>query len=85
MFDVTDVEEHTEDINFAFFDGSSWVVNGKGRLELVDVTGRILYTNNLSGDQSRVDLSHYAKGIYLLRLWEGNRFRVQKIVIYKYK
>ena len=82
VFDVTDVEEHTEDINFAFFDGSSWVVNGKGRLEVVDVLGRILHAETLHGDQNRVSLDNYAKGIYLLRLWEGDTPKIQKIIMH---
>ncbi len=82
VFDVTDVEEHTEDINFAFFDGSSWVVNGKGRLEVVDVLGRILHAETLHGDQNRVNLDNYAKGIYLLRLWEGDTPKIQKIIMH---
>lgn len=82
VFDVTDVEEHSEDINFAFFDGSSWVVNGKGRLEVVDVLGRILHAETLHGDQNRVNLDNYAKGIYLLRLWEGDTPKIQKIIMH---
>ncbi len=82
VFDVTDVEEHTEDINFAFFDGSSWVVNGKGRLEVVDVLGRVLHAETLHGDQNRVSLDNYAKGIYLLRLWEGDTPKIQKIIMH---
>lgn len=83
VFNVTDVEEN-EDLNtFAFFNGNgSLVVNGTGRLEVVDVTGRILYTEDLYNDQNHVNLSRYAKGVYTLRLWDSDKARIQKIVMY---
>ena len=84
VFDVTDVEENN-DTNlktFAFNDGNSWVVNGTGRLEVIDVTGRILYTEDLHNEQNHVNLNRYAKGVYLLRLWSNDKARIQKIVLH---
>ena len=50
---------------------------------VLDVTGRVLYTNYLSGDQSRISLNHYAAGTYLLRLVKNDKnVKTQKIVIY---
>ncbi|MBQ4035486.1 MAG: T9SS type A sorting domain-containing protein, partial [Paludibacteraceae bacterium] len=80
----TGVEENdgeTAISNFAFFDGSQWVVNGKGRLELVDVTGRVLHAERLYGDQNTVSLGGFSSGLYLLRLTDGKNVMVQKIVI----
>ena len=69
--------------NFAYFDGTNWVINGSGQLELLDVTGRVLYSDYLSGDQSRVSLNNYAAGTYMLRLVNTNKnVKAQKIVIY---
>ena len=85
LFSVAGTYEIDNDThgNFAFFDGTNWVIDGSGQLELLDVTGRVLYTNYLSGDQSRVSLNEYAAGTYLLRLVEGKQnVKVQKIVIY---
>ena len=66
---------------FAFFDGNQWVVNGGGHLQLVDMLGRVLHSELLPGDQNRVSL-HYASGVYLLRLVNGNAIKTQKIVIH---
>jgi hypothetical protein len=83
VFNVTDVEEKEDFNTFAFFSGSgSLVVNGTGRLEVIDVTGRILYTEDLYNDQNHVNLSRYAKGVYTLRLWNSDKARIQKIVMY---
>ena len=79
----TDVEENEETVtdNFAFFDGSDWVVNGQGQLTVTDMTGRTVYTSNLTNDQNRVSLNGVANGIYLMRVANGQNVNVQKIII----
>ncbi len=79
----TDVEENEEVVtdNFAFFDGSDWVVNGQGQLTVTDMTGRTVYTSNLVNDQNRVSLNGVANGIYLMRVANGQNVNVQKIII----
>ncbi len=79
----TDVEENEETVtdNFAFFDGSDWVVNGQGQLTITDMTGRTVYTSNLTNDQNRVSLNGVANGIYLMRVANGQNVNVQKIVV----
>lgn len=81
-FAVTDVEEYNEDDNgFAWFDGSEWVINGKGNLDVVDVLGRTIYSTRLTNDQNRVNLNNVAKGVYMLRVSEGTSTKVQKVVV----
>ena len=82
-FDVTDVEEHEEDINhsFAFFDGSQWMVTGNGELEFIDLQGRVLSRMRVSGGQSRVNLPDVASGMYLFRLTNGQETKIQKIIV----
>ena len=67
--------------NFAFFDGNEWVVNGEGRLDVVDVMGRVLFSNQLNGIQNRVNLNSLAPGVYVFRLADGNYVKTQKIII----
>jgi hypothetical protein len=81
-FAVTDVEEYNEsDNDFAWFDGSEWVINGKGNLDVVDVLGRTIYSERLVNDQNRVNLNNVAKGVYMLRVSEGTSTKVQKVVV----
>ena len=75
-------EEVTYDSdNFAFFDGSEWVVNGKGQLDVVDMTGRVLFTEQLNNDQNRVNLNGFAQGVYLMRVIDNKVVRTQKIIV----
>lgn len=81
-FDCLDVEENEDvNINMAFFDGSQWVITGEGRIELIDLQGRVLWNSRITGGQSRVSLPDVASGLYLFRLTNANETRVQKIVI----
>ena len=68
---------------FAFFDGNDWVVNGQGTLQLIDVTGRILYSKSLSGETTtRMHFDNFAAGVYMLRMVNSNKvIGIQKIVI----
>ena len=86
MFTYTDVEENEEDAStgsasFAFQSGSNLVVNGEGRLEVIDMNGRVLSTTDLCGVQNTIALPNASQGLYMLRLTSGNGVRVQKIVV----
>lgn len=78
----TGVEEVNEgDGSFAFFDGSEWVVNGKGQLDVIDVTGRVLFSKRIANEQNRVNLNNVAPGVYMMRVSDGKDTMVQKIVV----
>ena len=78
----TGVDEYNEgDGSFAFFDGSEWVVNGKGQLDIIDVTGRVLFSKRIANEQNRVNLNNVAPGVYMMRVSDGKDTMVQKIVV----
>ena len=67
--------------SFAFFSNGSFVVSNEGEatLQVIDVMGRILKSENISGSASvKVDA---ASGVYMLRLVNGNDVKVQKVVV----
>ncbi len=82
-YTVTGVDEEVvfDSESFAFFNGSEWVINGKGHLDVIDMTGRILYAAQLNADQNRVNLDGLAKGVYLLRVIDNKVVRTQKIIV----
>ena len=81
-FNVTGVDEiDGGSDDFAWFDGNDWIVTGQGQLEVIDVTGRVLQSRRVSGEQTRLHLDNVAAGVYMMRLTEGNRAKVQKIVV----
>lgn len=80
VVNATDVDEFDADgdyNNFAYFNGSEWIVNGQGQLDLIDMTGRVLHSEYLAGESNRVSFGNVAAGVYVIRF--GNK--AQKIVI----
>ena len=71
---------NTED-TFSFYSNGNWFINNDGNatLQVVDVTGRIMSSEEISGCYSKH--IEAAPGVYMLRLINGNDMKVQKIVI----
>ena len=70
---------NTED--FGFFSNGNWNINNEGDaiLQVVDVNGRILSSEEISGSVSkRIEA---APGVFMLRLINGKDMKVQKIVV----
>ena len=86
MFGYTGIEEDTEaeaNENFAFIMGDELVVTGEGVLQVFDMTGRMVMSQELHGVQTTVSLPAAANGVYVLRLTNGRQSQVQKMVISK--
>ena len=83
VFDVTGMEELEGSDDFVFFDGSQWVVTGDGDLDFIDMHGRILRTEHVSG-QTRVTLPKVASSVYLFRLSNPQGVKLQKVVVNNY-
>ena len=67
--------------SFAFQMGDQLVVNGAGTLQVVDMLGRVVKTERLTGSQNTISLPTAIAGVYLLRLTDKNGTRIQKIVV----
>jgi hypothetical protein len=65
---------------FAYFNGSEWVVNGNGTMQLVDMMGRVLSSENVNG-VATVNTNKLSAGVYVMRLVNGNDVKTQKIVV----
>jgi len=69
------------DGNFAFFNNGVWIINNDGdaELQVVDVLGHILSSETISGSCSKA--INVAPGVYMLRIVNGDKVKVQKIVV----
>ena len=72
----------SEDGIFAYQNGNSIIVNGKGELQVFDITGRQLSSFRLDGSLTAdpATFGIVRSGVYLLRLL-GNDMKTQKIVV----
>jgi hypothetical protein len=69
------------DDNFAFYSNGSFVINNEGNatLQVIDVTGRIISTENINGC-ANVNVNG-AAGVYMLRLVNGDNMKIQKVIV----
>lgn len=67
---------------FAYFNGSEWVIenDGEATLQIIDVMGRMLRSENVSGNAT-TSLPNLSAGVYVLRLVNSESIRTQKVVI----
>lgn len=83
VFSLNNNEE--EDVesneNFAFFNEGNLIVNGQGRLDVIDVLGRVVYSTELYDTQNTVSLPANATGVCLLRISNGDNVKVQKLFV----
>ena len=72
--------ESSED-NFVFYSNGSFVISNEGEatLQVMDVTGRIVKSESISGS-ANVDVNA-APGVYMFRLVNGNDVKTQKVVV----
>lgn len=62
---------------FAYQNGNNIIVSGEGELQIFDVMGRMVSTQNVSGTET---ISVNAQGVYIFRL-VGTEIKTQKIVV----
>ena len=68
--------------DFAFISNGNLMIlgiEGEATLQVIDVTGRILSTEQFSGSYNKA--VNAAKGVYMLRLIQGENAKTQKIVV----
>lgn len=66
---------------FAFFSNGNWIIanEGKATLQVIDVSGRILTSETISGSVSKA--IEAPSGVYLIRLMNGETIRTQKVLV----
>ncbi len=82
VFASSSIEEIDGDSDtFAFFSNGNWIIANEGQatLQVIDITGRILSSESISGSVSKaIDAT---AGVYMIRLINGENVKVQKIVV----
>ena len=81
VFGYTGIGENSEIANFAYYNGSEWVINGEGSLQIIDVMGRQHCATELTTANCQLSTANLPAGVYMLRLINGNSVKIQKIVV----
>ena len=71
---------HGDDENeqFVYQYGNELIIDGEGTLQVFDVLGRVVISEEVRGQ--RVDISHLITGAYIVRM-TGNEVKTQKIIV----
>ena len=81
VFGYTGIGENSEIANFAYYNGSEWVINGEGTLQVTDILGRQHCAKELTTANYQLSTANLPAGVYMLRLINGNSVKTQKIVV----
>lgn len=76
--DITGVEELLENTTFAYVSNDDVIVTGEGTLQLIDMTGRVVKTQVISGVET---VCKPYPGLYIVRIVNGTDVKTQKIVV----
>ena len=72
-------DEISGDENFAYQSGNQLYINEIGTIQIIDMTGRVVINEMLSGNS--VDISNLRNAAYIVRLVSENGVKTQKIVV----
>ncbi|MCQ2309556.1 MAG: T9SS type A sorting domain-containing protein [Bacteroidales bacterium] len=67
-----------ENEQFVYQYGNELIIDGEGTLQVFDVLGRVVISEEVHGQ--RVDVSHLITGAYIVRM-TGNEVKTQKIIV----
>lgn len=81
VFSANNEDASTGSTAFAFFSNGNLIVNNEGNatLQVIDINGRILSSESISGSCSKA--INATTGVYMLRLINGENVKVQKVVV----
>ena len=75
-------QQTTDNSHFAYQSGEDLIINVEGAVQIIDVMGKIIYSNDVTSDNSRIDVSGFEDAAYIVRVVNEEGVKVQKVVIY---
>ena len=67
---------------FAYKSGDELIIKDQGSVQIIDMMGRIVYSNDVRKDNNRIDISELNKTAYIIRLTNEEGVWTQKVVVY---
>lgn len=71
----------TESENFAYLSGEDLIIDAEGSLQIIDMMGRIVYSNDVENCNNRINVSKLKGAAYILRVIGEDYVKTQKIII----
>ena len=77
----SDNDTDSDNGNFAYISGEDLIISVEGAVQIIDVMGRIIYSNDVTSDNNRIDVSGFDNAAYIVRVVNENGVKVQKIIL----
>ena len=75
--------QHTTDNSqFVYQSGEELILNIEGSVQIVDMLGRVVYSNEHANDNNRIDVSDFNEASYVVRVVNEEGIKIQKVVVY---
>ncbi len=76
-----DNDTDSDNGNFAYISGEDLIISVEGKVQIIDVMGRIIYTNDVTSDNNRIDVSGFDNAAYIVRVVNEEGVKVQKLIV----
>ncbi len=76
-----DNDTDSDNGNFAYISGEDLIISVEGAVQIIDVMGRIIYSNDVTSDNNRINVSGFDNAAYIVRVVNENEVKVQKIIL----
>ena len=75
-------QESTDNSHFVFQSGEDLIIDAEGTVQIIDVMGRVLLSDEVESTNNRINVSSFRNGTYMVRVINGSEVEVEKVVIY---
>ena len=74
-------QEPTANSNFAYVSGEDLIINAEGTVQIIDMMGRVVYSDDVESTNNRINVSDFDNAAYVIRVVNENGVKVQKIIL----
>jgi hypothetical protein len=75
-------QEPTANSQFVYQSGEELILSIEGSVQIVDMLGRVVYSNEHASGNNRISVSEFNDATYVVRVVNEEGVKVQKVVIY---
>jgi hypothetical protein len=79
---VLRISKEVVDDSFVYRSGNELIVNAEGKVQILDVMGRVVYNSDIVDDNHRINISAFNSAAYIIRVVNTNEVKTQKVVIW---
>ena len=74
-------QQTTDNSHFAYVSGEELIINAEGTIQIIDMMGRMIYSNNVESSNNRINVSDFNRATYVVRVINENGVKVQKLIL----